>query len=457
MVKRRKGVAMSSMSMFELLSERNVMPAKSKQNLTQIKTPKPNEIQSKTHQVNLADMFTLPNGNVLKNRIVKSALNEELADRRTRQPTEDYLQLYKVWSNSGAAVLISGNMMVDRRYTTEVRNVVLDEKTDEAVFRRLVETAQEHGSQFWVQLNHPGRQMPMLNGWQPIAPSEVAMKKGLVLIYKKPKAMTESDIQQVIKKFANSAKLAKTFGCSGVQIHAAHGYLINQFLSPASNQRKDKWGGSLENRARFLLEIYHAIRAEVGVDFTISVKLNSADYMQGGFDQEDSIQIAQMLDLAGIDLLEISGGTYENPMMVDAKASTQQREAYFMDYAEQVRQLIQTPIMLTGGFESHAGMQMALNQNAADLIGLGRHFALNPYVAEQILADPQWHQKIAKQSTGFAKLDHFMILNISWYEQQLSHITQYQKANPKLSPWKSILLTAQSLGLNSLLKLKRSG
>lgn len=409
-----------------------------------------------TKKANLNDSFTLKNGVVIRNRIIKASMSEELADRLTRQPTKDYIELYKAWAKSGAAVLLSGNMMVDRRYTSEVRNVVLDEDTDEKIFRAVVQTAQQDGAQFWVQLNHPGRQMPMLNGWQPLVPSEVTMQKGLVLLYKKPKAMTELDIQIVIAKFAKSAKLAKQFGCSGLQIHAAHGYLINQFLSPTSNKRTDQWGGSLENRARILLEIYHAIREEVGSGFPIAVKLNSADYMQGGFNHDDSIQIAKMLDQAGIDLLEISGGTYENPMMVDAKPSTVKREAYFMDYAEKVRQVIKVPIMLTGGFESRAGMQLALDENAADFIGLARHFALNPYVATDILTNKNWHKKIPKKTTGFSKLDHLMLLNISWYEQQLSHIAQYKKANINLSPWKSIYLTIKSLGLSSLLKLKRN-
>lgn len=407
-----------------------------------------------TKKANLNDSFTLKNGVVIRNRIIKASMSEELADRLTRQPTKDYIELYKAWAKSGAAVLLSGNMMVDRRYTSEVRNVVLDEDTDEKIFRAVVQTAQQDGAQFWVQLNHPGRQMPMLNGLQPLAPSEVTMQKGLVLLYKKPKAMTELDIQIVIAKFAKSAKLAKQFGCSGLQIHAAHGYLINQFLSAASNKRTDQWGGSLENRARILFEIYHAIRKEVGNGFPIAVKLNSADYMQGGFNHDDSIQIAKMLDQAGIDLLEISGGTYENPMMVDAKPSTVKREAYFMDYAEKVRQVIKVPIMLTGGFESRAGMQLALDENAADFIGLARHFALNPYVATDILTNKNWHKKIPKKTTGFSKLDHLMLLNISWYEQQLSHIAQYKKANINLSPWKSIYLTIKSLGLSSLLKLK---
>lgn len=405
--------------------------------------------------ITLDQSFTFKNGVQIKNRLIKASMSEELADRITRNPSEDYIALYKAWSQSGAAVLLTGNIMVDRRYTSEVRNIVLDEKSDAAIFTRLTEITQQHGSQLWAQINHPGRQMPMLNGWQPLAPSDVAMKKGLRLVYKKPKIMTEKDILDVVAKFSQTAKLAKKYGFKGIQIHAGHGYLINQFLSPATNKRKDQWGGCLENRARILVEIYKAIRQEVGVDFPIAVKLNSADYMVGGFNQEDSLEIAKILAQVGIDLLEISGGTYENPMMVDAKASTLKREAYFIDYAEKVRQAVSLPIMLTGGFESHTGMQNALNENAADFIGIARQFALNPNVTTEILKNPNWKQPLTKKTTGIAKVDHLMLLNISWYEQQLRHIAQFKQANRDLSVWKSIYQSIRSIGFSALLKIGR--
>jgi 2,4-dienoyl-CoA reductase-like NADH-dependent reductase (Old Yellow Enzyme family) len=409
-----------------------------------------------TNLSGLNDPFQLNNGIELKNRLVKASMSEELADRITREPTDDYIALYEQWSKSGAAVLLTGNIMVDRRYTSEVRNVVLDEKSDAHIFRNLTKIAQQHGSQLWAQLNHPGRQMPMLNGWQPLAPSDVAMKKGLRLVYKKPKIMTEKDILEVVDKFSKSAKLAQDYGFSGVQIHAAHGYLINQFLSPASNKRQDQWGGSLENRARILIEIFKAIRKEVGMGFPIAVKLNSADYIKGGFNEDDSIKIVQMLEKEGIDLLEISGGTYENPVMVDAKASTIKREAYFMDYAEKVRNIVKTPIMLTGGFESHAGMLQAIEEGATDFIGLARHFALDPTVGHEILNNPTWQHKISKKTTGIAKIDHLMLINISWYEQQLKNIAQFNQADLNLSTWKSIYKTVTSMGLSAFIKLSRS-
>ncbi len=405
----------------------------------------------------IKQQFQLKNGVTIKNRVVKASMSEELAEREQRNPTEQYIELYRRWSTSGAGLLLSGNMMVDRRYTAEPRNVVLDELSDASTFKRLAAVGQQNDTHFWVQLNHPGRQVAKAFAWQPLAPSEVPMKNGLRLVYNKPKAMSEAQIYEVIAKFATSARLAKEWGFSGVQIHAAHGYLINQFLSPAENIRTDQWGGSIENRARFLLEVYTAVRAAVGVDFPVAVKLNSADYMHGGFSEEDSMLVVQLLSAAGIDLVEVSGGTYESPVMVESNvaASTQLREAYFLQYAERVRKLVDTPLMVTGGFRSTQGMNEALASGATDLIGLARPFAVDPQIANKLLNDAQYRIAIHRQSTGSKFFDRMILINISWYEQQLALIGGQKNADPHLHPWLSVYKTLKSMGISAVLKARR--
>jgi 2,4-dienoyl-CoA reductase-like NADH-dependent reductase (Old Yellow Enzyme family) len=168
-----------------------------------------------------------------------------------------------------------------------------------------------------------------------------------------------------------------------VQVHAAHGYLISQFLSPRSNQRDDRWGGSLENRARFLLFTVNTVRQLVGPEFPISVKLNSADFQRGGFAFEDSLAVARWLQDAGVDLIEISGGTYEQPKLLGIEGleeaepqavaeSTLAREAYFVDFAKAMKDEIKIPLMVTGGFRTNSAMEQALRSGAADVVGLGR-------------------------------------------------------------------------------------
>ena len=189
-------------------------------------------------------------------------------------------------------------------------------------------------------------------------------------------------------------------GFDGVQIHGAHGYLVNQFLSARHNHREDQWGGSIENRMRFVVEVYKAIRKEVGPKFSIGIKLNSADYMKGGFTPEESMQVLEKLGNMGIDLIEISGGTYESPSMVGdkVKASTKAREAYFLDYAESARTLVKALLVVTGGFRSTQAMNAALQSGATDFIGLARPIAIDPEMPNKALADTNYSALVPSPS-----------------------------------------------------------
>jgi 2,4-dienoyl-CoA reductase-like NADH-dependent reductase (Old Yellow Enzyme family) len=224
----------------------------------------------------------------------------------------------------------------------------------------------------------------------PVAPSEgpaVALAGG----FGRPRALREDEIESILDAFAAAAKTSVEAGFDGVQIHAAHGYLVSQFLSPLVNRRTDRWGGSLENRARFLLEAVRRVRAVIGASRTIAVKLNSSDFQKGGFAPEECREVACMLDAEGIDLLELSGGNYESPALlgIDArgvKRSTAEREAYFLEYATMVRGSVRVPVMLTGGMRSRGAMERAIESGAIDVVGLARPLCLEPDLPRRLLS-----------------------------------------------------------------------
>jgi 2,4-dienoyl-CoA reductase-like NADH-dependent reductase (Old Yellow Enzyme family) len=244
-----------------------------------------------------------------------------------------------------------------------------------------------------MQISHAGRQAPWYVTRRPKGPS--AVKLELLGNYCTPRPLTEQEILDLVQRFATAASIARETGFTGVQVHGAHGYLISSFLSPVTNQRTDAWGGPLENRARFLLETVRAVRRAVGPDFPVAVKLNSDDFRKGGFSHSECLQVVEWLNGESLDLLEISGGTYEQPRLLGAegragdaipvRASTRAREAYFLDYAEAIRKVARMPLMVTGGFRSRAAMQAAL-EGACDMIGLGRPLCWQPDFPRRLLA-----------------------------------------------------------------------
>jgi 2,4-dienoyl-CoA reductase-like NADH-dependent reductase (Old Yellow Enzyme family) len=346
----------------------------------------------------LASGLDLPCGARLTNRIAKAAMTEGLADAENRA-TPALARLYRRWSESGAGLLLTGNVQVDRRYLERPGNVAIDgPQSSEALhaLRMWALSARSHGAHVWMQISHAGRQTPSYVAKTPVAPSEVQLKMPGAS-FGKPRALTEAEIEDVIARFAFAARTARECGFTGVQIHAAHGYLLSEFLSPDINTRQDAWGGSLENRARLVLEVVRATRAAVGADFPISLKLNSADFQRGGFSSDDALGVARMLDAEGIDLLEISGGTYEQPRLLGLeitpnpdraeapRPSTVAREAYFLEYAAAIRSVVKLPLMVTGGFRSAEGMEAALASGALDVVGLARPFCVEPQCARGLL------------------------------------------------------------------------
>jgi len=383
----------------------------------------------------LQEKMVLPNGCVISNRIAKSAMSENLADKY-HQPTSLLIEVYKKWGQSGAGLLITGNIMIDSKAMGEPRNVVVENRNDFEKLKEWAESVKGTDTQLWAQLNHPGRQaMEQINAVLK-APSAVPLKTGgrKKASAKIPEALTENEILAIIEAFANTSVILKEAGFSGVQIHGAHGYLVSQFLSPYTNIRKDKWGGSLENRARFVVEVYRKIREKVGESFPIGIKLNSADFQKGGFSEDESIEVVKILSNEGIDLIEISGGTYEAPaMMGKRKASTVKREAYFMDYIEKARKVTSTPLMLTGGFRTTSVMRDAITSNQLDIIGIARPFTIFPEIANQIFEKTHHNFDTKIKKTGVKAIDGMM--NIIWYELQIKRIGQGKKPKLNLSGW----------------------
>tara|TARA_R110002110_G_scaffold194517_11_gene403475 strand:- start:2002 stop:3297 length:1296 start_codon:yes stop_codon:yes gene_type:complete len=339
--------------------------------------------------------LTLP-AERLPNRLAKAAMTEGLADAYG-QPTPAHARLYETWGRGGCGLLISGNVMVDRNHLEKPGNVIIESlpnRETRSLFQDWTRAARSGGAGFWMQLGHAGRQTFATVNPAPKAPSNVPLAIAGKL-FGRPVPLSEPEILDIIDRFAVAAEVARETGFTGVQIHGAHGYLPSQFLSPLANRRTDAWGGPLENRARFLLEIVRAVRRRVGADFTLAVKLNSSDFQKGGLAFEESATVAGWLADASVDLLEISGGSYEQPLMTGrtgnhrtdhAKAiSTKQREAYFLDFAAQMRRTVATPLMVTGGFRTLSGMAEAIGKDGISLVGIGRPLCVDPKAVEHLL------------------------------------------------------------------------
>ncbi|PSL22285.1 NADH:flavin oxidoreductase/NADH oxidase family protein [Shimia abyssi] len=336
----------------------------------------------------LSQPLTLPCGVTLSNRLSKSAMTEAMANKHDA-PTEKHINLYRRWAKGGLAVQVTGNVMIDRRFLERPGNVVVEDERDITALSKWAEAAKSERTQAWVQISHPGRQCPMVVNARPLSPSNEKLK--MLGLFGKPRAMRDTDINDAIRRYAETARILQKAGFDGVQIHGAHGYLISQFLSPITNHRTDYWGGSLENRARFLRRVVAAVRRAVGPSFPVGVKLNSADFQKGGFTLEDCKQVARWLQEDSIDLLEISGGTYEEMSFATAtpdapqRDSTKAREAFFLDYAREIRAEVTIPIMVTGGFRSRAAMQQALIEDGIDMIGLARPLCVHPDGAADLI------------------------------------------------------------------------
>jgi 2,4-dienoyl-CoA reductase-like NADH-dependent reductase (Old Yellow Enzyme family) len=387
----------------------------------------------------LAEATTIRN-TPFKNRIIKAAMSEALAND-AGQPSQLHFNLYEAWAKGGLGCAITGNVMVDFRAKNEPGVVVIESERDLAQLKQWAELGKQYGMVQLIQLSHPGRQCPKGLNKETVAPSAVPFSPMLATTFGTPRELREDEIFDIIQRFATSAQICEKAGFEGVQLHGAHGYLISQFLSPLTNKRQDQWGGSIENRMRFLLEIYKAVRAVTSAQFIISVKLNSADFQRGGITEDEVVAVFKAIDEAGIDLIEISGGTYEAPAMAGAKAdkrkvSTIAREAYFLDFAEKIRKQVKCHLMVTGGFRTVEGMNAALDSGACEFIGIARPLAVETDLTDRLIAGQDVRYAVSKIKTGIPMVDKMAIMEIIWYAAQFKDIAQGKRPNPKLSPLK---------------------
>jgi len=323
--------------------------------------------------------LVLPNGALISNRLAKASMEENMADYE-HLPSEDLFRLYQAWADGGAGLILTGNVMIDRRALTGPGGIVLENDKHLDRFSEWARIGRSKGAQFWMQINHPGRQVPASLGQPTIAPSAVPLELGaLSRMFPVPREMTEQEIDDVVQRFARTASLAERAGFTGVEIHAAHGYLISQFLSPLSNRRSDRWGGSLENRARLLRNVVEAVRARVRPEFCVSVKLNSADFQRGGFDTADARGVLEMLNALPVDLVEISGGNYEAPATIGSTRDdrTLAREAYFLNLAKEMLSIARMPLMVTGGIRRIEIVERVLASGIA-IAGMASALAIEP-------------------------------------------------------------------------------
>ena len=391
--------------------------------------------------------ITLPNGTTIKNRFFKSAMSEGMGTRDF-QPKKNIATLYKRWAEGGTGLIITGNIMVDPKGTAEPGNIVFDKNSNMEILKDWAKQGQQHGAKVMVQLNHPGKQVPKTIAKETVVPSTIPLGNGLNKLFSTPRALTTSEVEELVKKFVTSAKVAKEAGFSGVQIHAAHGYLISQFLSPHDNRRTDKYGGSLENRMRFLKEIYLGMREELGKDFTIGIKINSTDFKEDGLTEEDSLKTIIELANLGLDFVEISGGTYERPAMMGA-TSKSTNQVFFAEYSKKLKQKIEIPVVVTGGIRSINAMNTLLNDNTTDFIGIARPLTIDPNIPNKIKQGTYTIVETTRVSTGVKKLDKIFgsLLGIVYYQVLMQNIAKGKEPKATKNAWPSLIQAVYNQGL----------
>ena len=325
----------------------------------------------------LTDPLTLPGGLTLANRLCRAAMTEGIASARRNDPNERHERLYAANARGGAGLVLTGNMMVDRRSLERARNVVIDGATDMEALRRVAAAAS--AAPTLVQLSHPGRQTSRFVNPHPVAPSD-GPAVALAGAYARPRALTLGEVEDVAERFVAAGERVVAAGFAGVEVHAAHGYLLSTFLDPAHNRREDAYGGDLPGRARLVLEVVAGLRAALPRPAAVAIKLDA----RAGADADLAL-LAGMLEEAGADLLEISGGSYESPAMAgvdaDGRDLVTEHESPFWNSAAAVSSATTLPVMLTGGFRTRAEVDLALASGVCDMVGVGRPLAVDPALA----------------------------------------------------------------------------
>ncbi len=326
----------------------------------------------------LGQSVNLPCGARLKNRLIKAAMSDSLGDGEGN-PTQTQMRLYERWAEGGAALSLIGEVQTSPLFPEKPGNLVLVPDANLDAVRSLAARGSENGAHIWPQLGHAGA---LSHGpiSQPKGPSALRVE-GLQCA-----GMTLDDIRELPGAYARAAVLARDAGFGGVQIHAGHGFLFSQFLSPLFNHRTDNYGGSVAERFRVIDETIDAVRQGVGASFPVGIKINSTDKLIGGLSEEDALEVVRLLDRTSIDLIDVSGGTYF-PGAPSSSDGASQTGPYFFDFAKRAKAITSIPIMLTGGFETREQAIAAIQDGAADAIGLARSMVLNPSLANSWLGE----------------------------------------------------------------------
>jgi 2,4-dienoyl-CoA reductase-like NADH-dependent reductase (Old Yellow Enzyme family) len=330
--------------------------------------------------------LVLPCGAVLKNRLAKSPMSDSLGDGQG-DPTESQIRLYERWAEGGIALSFIGEVQGDPRFPEKPGNLVLGADSNQSLFHSLSRRAVINGAHLWAQIGHAGAlSHPPIS--QPKGPSALNVE-GLQCA-----GMLKEEVQDLPDLYAKTALHAKSLGFSGVHIHAGHGFLLSQFLSPLFNHRHDSYGGSIQGRSRIVLEVVEKVRSAVGPSFPIGIRINSTDQLEGGLVEDDALEVVRLLSGTAIDLIDISGGTY----FPGAKSSSDgtSRGAYFLNFARRAKEVTKIPLMLTGGFKRREQAIDAVSSGAVDMVGVARAMALEPQLANTWLSqeggDPEFPQ-----------------------------------------------------------------
>ena len=351
-------------------------------------------------------------------------MSDSLGDGRG-DPTPEQIRLYERWAQGGLGLSIVGEVQINPHFSEKPGNLALGPGSNSILFGELARRAQTRDAQLWLQLGHAGA-LAYPPTSRPAGPSALDLP-GLVC-----DEMSAAAISQLPDAFAQAAGHAKSLGFGGVQIHAAHGFLLSQFLSPLFNRRSDVFGGSAAARSRIIIDIIESTRQAVGPDFPVAVKLNASDGLEGGLTEVESLEIVGRLGSTSLDLIDISGGTY----FPGAKASSDSTVSgpYFLDFARQARKLTDKPLMATGGFKTRQQAIGALKSGAVDIVGMARAFALSPDLADRWnspdSADPQF-PRFGKTGPGEIT---------AWYTMRLSDIASDREAATGISPGEAMRL-----------------
>lgn len=315
-------------------------------------------------------------GMKVKNRLVRSATWEGMAEPDGR-PTERLVDFYRNLTRGGVGLIITGYTFVRPEGKQLPGKMGIHTDAFKEEYERMTRTIHEEGGRVALQIVHAGGQTDSkAAGRQPLAPTALKVDQ----FPETPMELTKNDIKEIIQAFGKGAERAKSWGFDAVQLHGAHGYLINQFLSPLTNRRTDEYGGGIDNRSRFLLEVFENVREAVGDEFPVMIKLNASDNLEGGLEMDDALFAAERLSSAGIDAIEISAGTPASGERSPArgKISKPEREGYHLVFARKFKEKVSCPVMVVGGFRSHEVAEQAIKEDGMDYISMARPFIREP-------------------------------------------------------------------------------